>query len=232
MFHFSDTTDVNQPPSYNEGSPIPPNFEPTDYDHIMLDVDDILPSTLTPPVLAPPVPKPVCKLQTPALFTMIHASPRPQSLDAPNYELRVNHLPSPATSSSFSGELPLFIGSNSDSLTVVAGSLSLSLELLLPGQQPPPLRPQQSSFWAVEVVTEQTNRWTPETMVVPNCTKSGRVWGISSRSQPLAYSSTQMPKPPSYSSETRMPISRYRAPNSASAKARATPSVPKTHLQG
>ena len=144
LFCFNDTTDVNPPSSYNKGSPIPPNFGPTEYDFIMLDVDDTLPSLLTPPLLAPPVTEPVCELQTQAPFTMTHASPQPQSLDAPNYA-RVNPLPLPATFSSVSEELPLFIGSNSNSPTVVAGTMGLSQELLLQGKQPPPLSPPSPS---------------------------------------------------------------------------------------
>ena len=68
----------------------------------MLEVDDILPSPLTPLVLAPTVPQPVCEMQKPALFTMAQTSPQPHSVDTANYA-RVNPLPSPATSSSISG---------------------------------------------------------------------------------------------------------------------------------
>ena len=80
-----------------EGSPIPPNFDPTAYDLFMLEVKDILPSPLTPLVF--PVPEAVCEMQTPALFTMAQSSPQPQSVDTATYA-RVNPLPSTATSSS------------------------------------------------------------------------------------------------------------------------------------
>ena len=77
----------------------------------MLEVDDILPSSLTPLVLAPRVPEPVCEMKTPGLFTMAQNSPKPQTVDTPNYA-RVNPLPSPATSSSSSGELHLYTDSD------------------------------------------------------------------------------------------------------------------------
>ena len=133
----------------------------------MLDVNAILPMLLTPLVLPPPLREPVCEMHTPALFTIAQASPQPQSVDAATYS-RVNPLPSPITSSSSSGELPLFFGSNTSSPTATVGRISPSQELLLQGQQPvppPPLslqklllkpsqQPQHSSFWADEVATE------------------------------------------------------------------------------
>ena len=86
----------------------------------MLEVDDILPSPLTPLVLAPTVPEPVCKMQTPILFTMAQSSPQPQSVDTTNYA-RMNPLPSPATSSSSSGALHLYIDSDTSSPSVPTG---------------------------------------------------------------------------------------------------------------
>ena len=101
----------------------------------MLEVDDILPSPLTPLVLQPPVPEPVCEMQTPALFTMAQSSPQPQSVDTVTFA-RVNPLPSPATFSS-SGELRLYIDSDGN-LPSNLGPPSSSQELLLQGNQPPP----------------------------------------------------------------------------------------------
>ena len=158
---------------------------------VMLEVEDILPSPLTALVLPPPVPEPVCEMQTPALFTMAQSSPQPQSVDTGNYA-RVNPLPSTATSSSSSGELHLFIGSDTSSPSIAVGPTSSSQELLLQGniqvRQPPSLftahtavstsqpPPQPTSIpsWADEVPTaEQTNRSTPETVVL-NWAYSGR----------------------------------------------------------
>ena len=45
------------------------------YDLIMLEIDDILPSLITPLALARTVPDPVCEMQTPALFTMVQIPP-------------------------------------------------------------------------------------------------------------------------------------------------------------
>ena len=56
----------------------------------MLEVDDIVPSPLTPLVLAPTVPEPVCEMQTPDLFAVAQSSPQPRSVDTANYA-RVNH---------------------------------------------------------------------------------------------------------------------------------------------
>ena len=176
----------------------------------MLEVDDILPSPLTPLVLAPTVPEPVCEMQTPALFTMAQSSRQPQSLDIANYA-RVNPLPSLATSSSSSGELHLYIDSNTSSPSVPVGPQSSSQEPLLLGtsqvSQPPPLfsiahtaistlqhPSQQPSIpsWADEV--EQSGTSTPET-VISNWAYSGRFRGARPRSQPLVYPPPVMPTP-------------------------------------
>ena len=93
----------------------------------MLEVDDIVPSPLTPLVLAPTVPKPVCEMQTPDLFTVAQSSPQPRSVDTANYA-RVNPLPSPATSSSSSGERHLYIDSDTSSPSVPARPQSSSQE--------------------------------------------------------------------------------------------------------
>ena len=77
-----------------------------------------------------PVPETVCEMLTPALFTMAPASPQPQSEDAVNFS-RANPLPSSATASSSSGDLPLLMGSNPSSPERATGSLSSS-------QEPPP----------------------------------------------------------------------------------------------
>ena len=163
------------------GSPIPPNLPSTAYDLIMLKVDDILPPPLTPLVLPYPVPEPVCKKQTPALFTMAQSFPQPQSVDTINYA-RVNPLPSPATSSSSSGKLHLCIESDTSSPLVTVGPPSSSQELLLQRdqlvRQPPPtfatttntltstsqlpLQPMNISSWSDEVsIAEQSGRSTP-----------------------------------------------------------------------
>ena len=152
----------------------------------MLEVDDILPSPLTPLVMSRTVPEPVCEMQTLALFTMAQSSLQPQSVDTANYAL-VNPLPSPATSSSSSGELHLYIDSDTSSPSVPTGLQSSSQELLLQETsqvpQPPPLfstahtavstsqspfQPTRIPSWADEVATaEQSGHSTPET-VVPN----------------------------------------------------------------
>ena len=124
-FVFSATTAVN-PRSNDGGSPIPSNV-------------DTLPLPLTPLVLPPPVPEPVCEIQSPALVTMAQPSPQPQSVDSATH-VRRNQLPSLATSSSSSGELHSFIASNKSSLSATTGSLSSTQELLQghkPVQEPP-----------------------------------------------------------------------------------------------
>ena len=93
----------------------------------MLEVDDILPSPLTPLVLANTVPEPVCEMQTPALFTMAQTSQQAQSVDTANYA-RVDLQPSPTISSSSSDELLLYIDSDTSPPTVPTGQHSSSLE--------------------------------------------------------------------------------------------------------
>ena len=151
----------------------------------MLEVEDILPSPLTPLVLPPPVPEPVCEMQTSALFTMAQSSPQPQSVDTATYA-RVDPLPSPATSSS-SGELHLYIDSDGSSPSINLEPTSSSTELLIHSHQPPTQAstaitphtvtvPHSSQLhlpsWADEV--EQSDNSTPET-VVPNWAASGRI---------------------------------------------------------
>ena len=180
----------------------------------MLEVDDILPSPLTPLVLAPTLPEPVSEMQIPALFTMAQSSPQPKSVDTGNYA-RVNPLPSPATSSSSSSELHLYIDSDTSSSSVPLGPQSSSQKQLLHGAiqrpQPPPLfsiahtassaaqpplpRPTSIPSCADEVATaEQSGRSTPET-VVPNWAYSGRIRGSRQRSQPMVYPPPVMPTP-------------------------------------
>ena len=109
----------------------------------MLEVDDILPSPLTPLVLAPTVSESVCEMQTPALFSMAQASPQPQSVDTANCAL-VDPLPSVATSSSSSGEHHLYIDSGKSSTSAPAGPHSSSQEpsTLTQVPDPPPLSTQ------------------------------------------------------------------------------------------
>ncbi|XP_075261120.1 uncharacterized protein LOC142352851 [Convolutriloba macropyga] len=68
-----DFTTVN-PTSQDGGSWIPPNVEPTEYELIMLEVDDILLSPSTPLVLPPLVPKLVSGMPMLAVFTMAQAT--------------------------------------------------------------------------------------------------------------------------------------------------------------
>ena len=124
---------------------------------------------------------------------------------------RLNPLPSPATSSSSSGELHLYIDSETSSPSVPAGPQSWSQELLQGTSQvpqPPPLlstahkavsasqpptQPTSFPSWADEVATaEQSGHSTPET-VVPNWAYSGRIRGARPRSQPLVYPPPVMP---------------------------------------
>ena len=171
----------------------------------MLQVEDILPSALTLLMLPPPVPEPICEIQTPAPFTMAHSSPQPLSVDTA-YFARANPLPSPASSSSSSGELHQYIDSDTSSPSVPVGPQSSSQYLLLQGTnqvpQPPPLfftahtavstsqpPPQPTSIpsWADEVATaEQPGRSTTK-KVVPNWAHSGRIRGPRPRLQPLVY---------------------------------------------
>ena len=150
----------------------------------MLEVENILPSPLNPLVLPPPAPEPVCEMLTPALFKMAQSSSQPQSVDTTNYR-RGNPLPSSATSSSSSGELNLYIDSDTSSPSVAVGPQSSSQMLSLHGDslvpQPPTLfstthtavssqlPPQPTSVfsWAEEVAkAEQSGRSTPETVVL------------------------------------------------------------------
>ena len=161
-----------------------------------MEVDDILPSPLTPLVLAPTVAEPVCKMQTLALFTMAQSSPQPQSVGTAN-SAQVKPLASPATSSSNSGELHLKIDSDTGSPSIPVGLPSSAEEPLLQGSSqtshlPPviahtaipatqhPPHSTSISSWADEV--EQSGTSTPETLI-PNWAFSGRVRGP--RSQPL-----------------------------------------------
>ena len=175
------------------GSPIPRNVDPMAFHLIVLEVDDILPSPLTPLVLAPTVPKPVCEMQTPAFFTMAQPSPHPKFVDTANYA-RVNPMPSSATSSSSSDELHLYFDSDTSSPSVPVGPQNSSQGLLLQRdnqvQQPPrlfsiahtavstpqtPPQPTSCPFWADEVaIAQQSGHSTPET-VIPNWTYLGRI---------------------------------------------------------
>ena len=73
---------------------------------------------------------------------MAQSSLQPQPVDATNY-VRVNPMPSPATSSSNSGEIHLYIDSDTSSPSIHVGPPSSSQEPLLQGDhtvsQPPPL---------------------------------------------------------------------------------------------
>ena len=157
------------------------------YDLNMLEVEDILPSPLTPLVPPPPVPEPVCEMQTPGFSTRAQSSPQSQSVDTAFYA-RVNPLPSPATSSS-SGELHLYIDSDVSSPSIKLGPTSSPQELLMQSHQPPTqasnaippytvTMPHSSQShppsWVDEV--EQSGNSTPET-VVPNWAASGRICG-------------------------------------------------------
>ena len=91
-FCFSDFTAVTTT-AQERDSPMLLNVDPTAYDLIM-------PPRLCLPLTLPhPEPEPVCKMQTPAFFTMAQSSPDPQSVDTMNYA-RMSPLPSHATSSS------------------------------------------------------------------------------------------------------------------------------------
>ena len=176
-----------------------------------------------------PVPEPVCKMQTPALFTMAQSSPQPQSVDTENYA-RVNRLPSTATSSSSSGELHLYIESDTSSPSVPVNPRcprSSSQELLLQGDKPvpqappvfgattitatpisqPPPQPTGISSCADEVIiAEQSGRSTPET-VISIWAYFGMIRGSRTRSQPLVYPPPVMPTPSTQ--RPRAPSPRY-----------------------
>ena len=170
----------------------------------MLEVDNILTSLLTPLVLAPTVPEPVCEMQTPNLLTMAQTSPQPQCVDTTNYA-RVNPLPSRATTSSSSGELHLYIDSETSPPRVPAGQHSSSQELQPPSlistahtavsSTQPPIPTTHIPSLADEVVTaEQSDHSTPQT-VIPNWAYSGRIRGPRPRPQPLFYPPPVMPTP-------------------------------------
>ena len=127
-------------------------------------------------------------------------------MDTANYE-RVNPLRSPATSSSSSGELHLYIDSDSSSPSIAIGHASSPQELgFVQTSQPPSLTstvgtmslsqppPQQMSIpsWADEV--EQSGHSTTKT-VIPNWAFLGRIRGSRPRSQPLMYPPPVMPTP-------------------------------------
>ena len=135
---------------------------------------------------------------------MAKSSPEPLSVDTANYA-PVNTLPSTATSSSSSGELHLYIDSDTSSPSVQLGQTSSSQELLLQEHQPstqtstvttpytmtiPPISQSHVPSWAEEV--EQSGHSSPET-VVPNWAFSGRIRGSQPRSQPLVYPPPVMP---------------------------------------
>ena len=142
---------------------------------------------------------------------MVQYSPQPQSVEMVNYA-RVNPLPSPAASPSSSGELHMYVDSDTSSPIVPVAPQSLSQELLLQGTsqvpQPtslfstahtavsvsqPPTQPTTIPYWADEVATaEQFGRSTPET-VVPKWAYSDRIRGARPRSQPLVYPPPVMP---------------------------------------
>ena len=187
----------------------------------MLENEDILPSPLTPLLLPPPVSKPNREKQTPALFTMAQSSLRPQSVDTANHA-RVNPLPSPAKFSSSSGDLQLYIDSDTSSPSVLVGPQSSSQELSLQGDsqvphppllfsathravssQPPP-QPTSIHTWADEVATsEQSGRSTPETFV-SNWAYTGRIRGPRQRSHPLVYPPPVMSTPHTHNAHERL----------------------------
>ena len=191
----------------------------------MLEVDDILPTPLTPLVLAPTVPEPVCKTQTPALFKMAQSSPQPQPLDTANY-VRLNPLPSPAASSSSLGELHLYIDSDTSSPSAPVGPQSSLQEMLLQGtsQEPhpppffstahtavstsqPPHQPTSFPSWADEVATAELSGHTKPETIVPIWVYSGRIRGAQPRSQPLVYTPPVMQTP--HSDLPPVPSPRY-----------------------
>ena len=153
--------------------------------------------------------------------------PKPQSVDTINHR-RMNPLPSTAISSSSSGELYLYIESDTSSHSIPAGPPSSSQELLLQGDQlvpqPPPIfatathtsistsqpPPQSTSIssWTDEVaIAEQSGCSTPETFV-QNWAHSGRIHGPRPRSQPLVYQPPVIPQP--FSKRPRVPSPQYR----------------------
>ena len=163
-------------------------------------------------------------MQTPALFTMAQSSPQPQSVDMANY-VRVNPLPSTATSSSSSGEIHLCIDSDTGSPSIPVGPQNLSPELLLQGtsqvpqlppfsstahtavsaSQPPP-QPMSIPSWADEVPQRSSLDASHET-VVPNWAYFGRIRGPRPRSQRLVYPPPVMPTP--HTQRPPVPLPRY-----------------------
>ena len=189
FFCFSDATTVTSS-AQDGGSGIPQKIDLTAYDLIMLDVDDIRPSPLTTLVLPHPVPEPVCEMQTPALFTMAHASPQPHFVDSANHA-RVNTLLSHTTSSLSSGKFRLYIESDTSPPTQMRPP-SLSQQLRHQGSEPvpqspqlfslasqppfsvpqPTIKPPHSSSRADEVAAEHSGRSIAESLV-PNWAHSG-----------------------------------------------------------
>ena len=115
---------------HNTGKRFANSFKCRPHDLIMLEVDDILPSPLTPLVLIHPVLEAVCEMQTPAPFTMAQSPPQPHSMDTAIYA-RMNPLPSPATSAYSSSDLPLNIENDTKLPLAPAGPPSSSPELPL-----------------------------------------------------------------------------------------------------
>ena len=168
-------------------------------------------------------------METPALFVMAPTSLQPQSVDTAIY-VRVNPLPSTATSSPYSGDLNLYIESNRSSPSVSVGPPSSSQQLSLQGDQPlrqpshlfhpttqppsslPPPQTTHSSSWADEVAAaEQSGHSAPET-VFPNWAYSGRISGTRPWSQLLVHLPPVMPPPlnqslciPSHTYESTIP---------------------------
>ena len=68
---FNDTTDVTQCTSAHlEGSSIPSSVERTEYDLLMMNLVDIVPSPLTTMVLPDPNLEPVCEMRVLSLITV------------------------------------------------------------------------------------------------------------------------------------------------------------------
>ena len=146
---------------------------------------------------------------------------QPQSVDTVNYA-QVNPLPSPATSSSSSGELHLYIdsGTSSPSVPALPHSSSQEPQRITEVPQPPPLstahtavltqqplQPTDVPYWADEVATaEQSGHSAPE-MVVFNWAYSGTIRGARPRSKPLVYQPPVMPTP--FTQRPPVPSPRY-----------------------
>ena len=146
----------------------------------MLEVEDILPSPLTP--------KPVCEMQTPALFTIGQSSPQPQSVDTAKYARVFRCLQPPP-------HPPLQV--NSDVWNNHPHSNTRITTTT----------PAYKFFWADEVaIAEQLGRSTPET-VFSNWAYSGMIRGSRPRSQPLVYPPPVVPT--SSAEHPHAPSSRY-----------------------